>query len=375
MLQNIYYFWSAICKISMKKNYVLFCTLLIAFSIISCEKDNEEEYKPVSPVVLDLTQVPYPKLSDYKFFEGEMKAQNPALGVLPYEPISQLFTDYAHKKRFVWMPEGVKATYNGDGKILNFPTGAVLIKTFYYDNVQPSNTTKIIETRLLIKKENEWIFAEYVWNDEQTEATLQTNGGFVDIAWKDENNVIKSTQYRTPSTGECLTCHKATDSAIPIGPKPQNLNGNLTYANGTKNQLEKWVEMGYLDSNYPTNINTVTDWKDTSKPLELRVRSYIDINCAHCHQAGSHCSYRSMRFAFSESANPQNLGICVTPDEDLGNGLISIVLPRTPIRSVLDYRIKSTDPSTRMPLLGRTLVHEEAAQLITEWINSLTPCE
>jgi hypothetical protein len=34
------------------------------------------------------------------------------------------------------MPVGTKATYNGDGNILELPVGAVLIKTFYYDNVQ-----------------------------------------------------------------------------------------------------------------------------------------------------------------------------------------------------------------------------------------------
>ena len=41
-----------------------------------------------------------------------------------------------------------------DDVLLNFPTGAVLIKTFFYDNVLPDLTTQIIETRLLIKKED-----------------------------------------------------------------------------------------------------------------------------------------------------------------------------------------------------------------------------
>ena len=350
--------------------------LLFTLSLIGCsDKDDPEEYIPVSPVTVDLTKVPYQKLSDYKFFEGIMKDQTPALGVLPYEPISQLFTDYAHKKRFVWMPEGVKATYNGDGKVLDFPSGSALIKTFYYDNVQPSNTTKIIETRLLIKKGNEWIFAEYVWNEEQTEATLQTTGNFVDITWKDENDVIKSSHYRIPSNEECLTCHKSAETAIPIGPKPQNLNGNFTYTEGTKNQLAKWVEAGYLDSNYPSTITTVVDWKDISKPLALRVRSYLDINCAHCHQEGSHCSYRSMRFAFSESTTPANLGICMNPQENVGSGLSKIITPGRPERSVLSYRINSVDENTRMPLLGRTIVHEEAKALINEWITSLNSCD
>ena len=36
------------------------------------------------------------------------------------------------KKRFIWLPNGTKATYNGDDEILELPVGAALIKTFYY---------------------------------------------------------------------------------------------------------------------------------------------------------------------------------------------------------------------------------------------------
>ena len=157
----------------------------------SCTK---EEYTRVeeSPVVVDLTQVPYPKLSDYKFFEGDLKNQKPSFGVLPYQPISELFTDYAQKKRFVWLPNGTKAIYNGDGNVLNLPVGSALIKNFFYTNVQPNNSTRIIETRIMIRKNNEWIFAEYVWNTEQTEAFLDMNGSNTSITWIDENNVEKS---------------------------------------------------------------------------------------------------------------------------------------------------------------------------------------
>lgn len=122
----------------------------------SCSNDNdstgEDDYVPipVSPVVLDMDAFPFNTLSEYNFFEGSMKAQEPVLGVIPYEPISTLFTDYAKKKRFVWMPSDVKATYVGDNKPLDFPVGTILIKTFYYNNVQPANTTRIIETRLML---------------------------------------------------------------------------------------------------------------------------------------------------------------------------------------------------------------------------------
>lgn len=364
------------------KHFYPFITLflLLIVGLVACSDDDQkkdEEYVPIppppptSPVVLDLSQVPYPKLSDYVFFHGALKNQIPSLGVLPYDLNSHLFTDYALKKRYVWMPEGVKASYTEDGKILNFPTGSVLIKTFYYNNVQPNNTTQILETRLMIKKANGWIFAEYVWNEEQTEALLDMEGSFRDISWKDENDVIKSANYRIPSSAECLTCHKSNDLAIPIGPKPQNLNMPYNYADGTKNQLAKWVEMGYLSNNYPSDILTTINYEDSTQPLELRVRSYVDINCAHCHQENSHCSYRAVRFAFNETIDINNMGICIPQGENVGNAFTYIITPSNVNRSSLPFRLQSLDPENRMPLLGRTVVHEEGLQLIKDWINTL----
>lgn len=346
-------------------------------SLFSCSKDDnyvaiDDNPTPESPVVLDLNQVPYPKLSDYNFFDGEMKTQNPVLGVVPFEPISPLFTDYAKKKRFVWMPKNVKATYEGDGNVFNFPVGTALIKTFYYENVQPSNAKKNIETRLMIRKQTEWIFANYVWNEDQTEAYLDNQGSFVDLTWSDGGQT-KQTNYRIPSEAECLTCHKKMDNPIPIGPKPQNLNALYSYSDGTKNQLAKWIEMGYLDgSNIPGNIETVVKWDDASQPLELRVRSYIDINCAHCHAENSHCDYRPIRLAFNETSNSTNLGICVTPDEFINSSLNYIIAPGNYQRSVLHYRLTTNEENLRMPLMGRTMVHQEGVQMIEEWINSLT---
>lgn len=328
----------------------------------------------VAVAVADLTQVPYPKLSDYKFFAGDMKNQNPSLGVLPFKPASALFTDYALKKRFVWMPDGTTATYNGDENNLELPVGAVLIKNFYYNNVQPSNTTRIIETRLMIRKNEGWIFAEYVWNDEQTEAFLDMNGSFTNITWQNENGVSKTvSQYRIPSSAECLICHKKEINPIPIGIKPQNLNTVYNYQTGIQNQLAKWIEMGYLSNNLPNTIASTVDYTDTSKSLELRVRSYLDINCAHCHSEMGHCNYRDVRFDFVDTTVPANLGICVPPVQPV-DGATSVVEPGNSGRSALLYRVNTNESNLMMPLVGRSVIHEEGVQLIQDWINSLNGC-
>jgi uncharacterized repeat protein (TIGR03806 family) len=339
---------------------------------------------------IDLTQVPYPKLSDYKFFVGAMKEQLPTLNVLPYEPASSLFTDYAHKKRFVWMPQGTKATFNGDSKTLELPVGAALIKTFYYENVQnvtPVGSKRIIETRIMIRLASGWIFADYVWNSSQTEAYYDTSGSNTDITWIDENNVSKSANYRIPAQVQCITCHKVKvngiDTNTPIGIKPQNLNFNYNYGSEIKNQLTKWIDEGYLVGGftYPTIQNTTVDYRDLNKSIELRARSYVDINCAHCHQNDRHCDYRPMRFAFAETGLPNGegntkMGVCVNTSDmqDFPSTLNKIVSPANINSSMMYYRLNTTNESYRMPLHGRTLIHTEGVALIADWINSLQQC-
>ncbi len=296
--------------------------------------------------------------------------------MIPYEPASGLFTDYAHKKRFIWMPIGVKANYVADGKILDFPIGSVLIKSFYYTTIQPGNLTKIIETRLMVRKSDGWKFYEYLWNDEQTEANLESdadfaNGSSKNITFTKPSGEVITTDYRIPSNGECFACHKINEIATPIGVKPQNLNHNFTYTDGSKNILQKLLEQGYLTS-YPSSIVSTVDYNDVTQPLDLRARSYIDANCSHCHQDQARCYYRPIRFPFSLTNIDSNVGICLDADEPISSSLQKVIAPGNYNKSVMHYRISSNDESDRMPLLGRTIVHDEGVALIEQWISSLT---
>lgn len=366
---------------------------LSIFFIFSCSRNDDDGYSPVdpvSPVIVDLTQVPYPKLSDYHFFDGEMKLQNPSVGMLPFAPASNLFTDYAHKKRFVWMPDGTKATFAGDSQILELPVGAALVKTFYYDNVQNSGTPgqpRIIETRVMIRQDSGWMFADYVWNIEQTEAFLDLAGSLTTVVWRDGDGQDHTVDYRIPNESQCIVCHKQQNGGgqgifnIPIGIKPQNLNFNYNYGSETKNQLTKWVEYGYLDANFslPAQENSVVDYNDATQPTEKRVRSYFDANCAHCHMNNRHCDYRPMRFAFSEtgtSSGLTNMGVCVNTQDMQGfpATLNKIIAPRAPENSMLFHRINTVNETFRMPLHGRSVIHEEGVALIQSWINSLDSC-
>lgn len=132
----------------MKKFTALFLFFSIVFAIVlnSCKKEPVEPTIPEVPetpaptpteptplptgVSVDLSTVPYQKLSEYRFFKGQMKDQVPEDGVIPYQLASSLFTDYALKKRFVWLPSGLKALILPIIKLLNYLLELHLSKHF-----------------------------------------------------------------------------------------------------------------------------------------------------------------------------------------------------------------------------------------------------
>lgn len=356
----------------------LTASLVLLVLLLACRKDEDPDtvadapIDPASPVSFDLAQVPYDSLSEYHFFQGALSEQSPSTGVVPFAPINALFSDYAHKTRFLWMPHGAGATYETDSSALVFPDGAVLIKTFHYDHVSPGDQRRILETRLLFKRDGVWEFANYVWNEDQTEAVYDMSGHYVPISFTDDAGTPRDVIYRIPTETECLTCHRKANTGTPIGVKPQNLNSTFDYAEGAMNQLDKWISVGYLEGGLPSSINTVTDWKDQTRPLNDRVRGYVDINCAHCHTDGRYCDYRPMRFGWEESDDPAMLGVCVEPHDPLLPIHSHLVKPGNTEKSLLYYRINSGLDGVRMPLLGRSLIHEEGRALIEEWINTLT---
>lgn len=350
-----------------------------SFSYTVCETESENNcstaqvnisVKPRSFVNSNLENFPFEKLSDYNFFQGNLSDLNPSYKVIPYELNSALFSDYAKKKRFVWVPKESIASFEEDYEVLDFPVGTILIKNFYYENVLPNDSKKLIETRLMFLTDEGWKFAEYVWNEDQTDAFFDDSGSFKNISWTDDNGESKSVNYRIPSKTECFTCHNSYGTPLPIGPKPQNLDKNVNLGQGLINQINYLISEGIIENSAPTNINSTVDWEDDTNSLQLRARSYLDINCAHCHSNQSYCDYRQVRFAFNETIDPSNLGVCIDPDEPI-EPYGEIVIPNNSEESLLLFRLSSTVQQYRMPLLGRTLQHKEGVALIEAWINSL----
>ena len=354
----------------MKKISVLFaiggCFCVLVFFSRCINKNNS--------VTVDAGYTePLKKLSQYHFFKGDLKELTPNDRVLPYDLITPLFSDYALKARFVWMPEGTSAKYVKD-EVLDFPVGTVLIKNFYYPNDfrDLSKGRRIIETRLLIHKNDKWDALAYVWNVAQTDADLNIIGDTKSIDWIDRNSNKVHDEYSVPNKNQCKTCHALNGSLAPIGPKVRNMNHDLSYSNGNQNELDKWVAAGFLTGyNKADNIsNKMAKWDDSSTgDINARARAYLDANCAHCHRKEGMANPSGLYLTYTNQSEG-SLGIFKTPEAAGGGGgdFLYDVIPGKPDESIMPYRMMIGEPGKMMPQIGRTLVHTEGVALIKQWI-------
>jgi uncharacterized repeat protein (TIGR03806 family) len=159
-----------------------------------------------------------PRLADYGLFI-DRAGRVPAAGVVRYTLNTPLFSDYAEKARYVWMPAGTRAGYSARGA-LEFPVGTAIVKNFAFpaDFRTPDRDVRIIETRLLVRRADGWVPLSYVWNAEQTEAVLKRAGVRVPIRFIDAGGAAVNLDYAVPNTNQCKQCHQQDGAVVPIGP-------------------------------------------------------------------------------------------------------------------------------------------------------------
>jgi uncharacterized repeat protein (TIGR03806 family) len=337
------------------------------------------------------------KLSDWHVLVSDGQRLTLNAGVLPFELNSALFSDHAHKLRTVWMPPGQAARYH-PADAFDFPEGTILSKTFYYPraegNALRQTTTaepgwpgdgldlsrvRLVETRLLVRRAAGWVALPYVWNAEQTEATLERTGALKPVELVDDDARRQRFTYVVPDENQCAACHVVDlkhKAFLPLGPKARHLNRALHYAEGPENQLVRWQRAGYL-AGLPSPLDTAAlpraaDWRDAQAPLDDRARAYLDINCAHCHQAQATASNTGLRLDALAPVDRQ-MGLCkpaVAAGKGTGGRLFGIE-PGRPDESIMAFRMASSEGGVMMPELGRSSVHEEGLLLVRQWIASL----
>lgn len=298
------------------------------------------------------------RLSDYGFF-ADLAGEKPAARVVPYDLETPLFSDYAGKHRFLYVPAGQKARYDAEAAF-DFPLGSAIVKTFGYPQ---AGKFKPLETRLLLRRASGWVALPYVWNAEGTDALLKRAGTRIPVTFTDPSGASRSISYAVPNQNQCKDCHALSGAIAPIGAKARYLNH--------RGQLQTLVRAGLLDR-APADAPRVARWDDPAAKLEDRARAYLEINCAHCHNPAGAASNSGLFLDLARSDRTA-LGVWKRPvAAGRGSGGRDFAIaPGDPEASILIYRMESTEPGIAMPELGRATAHKEGVALVREWIAAM----
>ena len=339
----------------------LFPGVLVAGALFACaDTDSAPE-----------AELPYETLSEYGFFEGPLAEFTPAEGVISYVPASPLWADHARKGRYIVLPGGAQVVPTGD-EDWEFPLGTIVVKNFYYvlDRRDPDGTTRVMETRLLIREEVDegWTAHTYVWNDEQTEAERVIAGRRLTLNAVDESGVGSEIVYLVPNTNQCRDCHGRDDVTVLLGVNTYQLD----FETGSGNQLNELVDAGLFSEPPQRSVDALVDPADEMASLDDRARSYLHANCSHCHRTGGDGG-RSGLDLTSWQEELARFGVCKTPvAAGTGAGGRSYdIVPGHPDESILLFRMASVDPEIRMPELPSRLPDELGVSLVEEWIEAM----
>jgi uncharacterized repeat protein (TIGR03806 family) len=373
--------------------------LLVATSLSSAgcggggDDDGPGPRGPSGPVTVDLDAPPPALLSSYNLFTWD-----PAAGfafndrVVPYDVNTALFSDYALKQRALYVPDGAAARFDPEAP-LDLPVGAVVMKTFYLpaDLRAPGDAVRLIETRLLVRHADGWHPLPYIWDAEQHDAVLTPAGEVRAISFVDAAGAPQVASYLIPQRNECQSCHAEQDTPtapielVLIGLKARHLNRAYDYggSTGPRNQLDRLTELGML-SGAPAAaaLPAAYDFRpiEVSGPaglapgaLDDASRSYLDINCAHCHNPRGVQGMTSQLFLDHASTDLFHLGVCKRPGSaGAGNGGLTFdIVPGDPDHSILYFRTATAKVGAMMPLLGRSLTHGRGAELVRAWIAAM----
>ena len=281
-----------------------------------------------------------------------------APGVAPYRINAEAWADGATAQRFIALPGTTRlgVTAKGDpqkGRIAgawSFPEGAVLGKTL-------SLGGRRIETQVLHRWKGRWRAYTYVWNDEQTNARLADARGFSrTLTVKDRGRQT----WRVQSRAECMTCHNNQTG---------NVFGFTLEQLDRDGQVDTFGRLGFFEKPPSQTRTPLPSPYDPRAGLEARARSYLHVNCSHCHRrgAGGTAAFES---TYSLPLEKTRLIDQPPVQGEFGVREARVVAPGNPYRSVLYYRMAKLGRG-RMPHLGSTRVDRAGLRLIHDWIRGM----
>ncbi len=339
------------------------CLLLILAGCLTTEQSK-------SPAAPDTANNAPQLLSQTGLYDrsGEIDSHNQY-----FSPQYPLWTDGASKSRWIFLPEGSHIDIS-NVDAWKFPVGTKLWKEFSFNGHK-------VETRMIWRTSaNDWVFASYVWNDEQTDATLAPATGI-----SNAYEIAAGKRHSIPAESDCRSCHlsspgvalgftalQLSDDRDPFAPHQDSLRADML-------TLRKLLEQNRLN---PPRQDLVTHPPRirAENPAARAAMGYLSANCGGCHNSTGPLARLGLNMLHNVDAHDSDpepamstllnsRGRFVIPN--LPPDSTRFIQPGKPEHSSILYRMKSRRPSSQMPPLGTVIVDSVAVELVQAWIENL----
>ena len=295
-----------------------------------------------------------------------------AAGVRPFSPQYPLWSDGATKQRWVWLPRG-KTIDATDAEAWRFPIGTRFWKQFSFNG-------RKVETRYLEKTGRDaWVYATYVWSEDQRDATLAPAAtglpGVLEIA--------PGVRHDVPSVSDCKACHegKGRDvvlgfSALQLSADRDPLAPHAEPVPAGSLQLSELLREKRL-------VRAPSSWTRTAPVVAAgtsRGRAalgYFHGNCSFCHNdrdpvSSVGLSLRADLTAASADEQPAIRSAVGVESKfqirDIEPGQSQRLAAGHVERSAVLVRMRARDGMSQMPPLGSKRVDSAALDLISAWV-------
>ncbi|MBN9517412.1 PQQ-dependent sugar dehydrogenase [bacterium] len=323
-------------------------------------------------------------------------------GVRQYHPIHPQWQDGARADWYIAVP--------GDGKIaifdeprplpgqvnwhnfgMRFPAGTVLAKTITLPRADGRGLERrAVETQLLHHDGEDWRGYTYAWRDDGTDADLVPADGTEKVFTVPDPAAPGGRRehvWTYFSRTQCLSCHNAwSEYALSFTPRQLNWSGDHG-RRAAGNQLRDLADAGYLERLGPKDERRPLDdavlkkfgllaapYSDSSPDktkAETAARSYLHVNCAHCHRFGGGGGQVVLELDYGKELKETGI-VDVRPKQgDFGIPDARLVAPGEPFRSVLLYRMARFGPG-HMPHVGAERPDGWGLRTVGYWIASMT---
>lgn len=314
-----------------------------------------------------------------------------APGVLPFEVNASRWADSASAQRFVALPGTSMARLFDNYVWIDsefygsyvFPSTETVLGETLSMELEPGNsrTRKRLETQILHWDGKIWRGYSYLWNDAGTDAELVESAGKelqLDVTDSSLPGGKRKQTWHVPSRAECMVCHNPW-AGIALSFTPRQLNRDVHIDGKRVNQLDHFKKLGLIDLWHHGKRKDaplaeplpekLVDPHDETAGIDRRARSYLQVNCAHCHQYNAGGTVDIDLRVDTPLAGTKTVGVKPVQGS-FGLPDARIIAPGDPYRSVLYYRMAKHGRG-RMPHLGSILVDEPGVRLIGDWIRKL----